>query len=226
MKVAAQEATEWQRKISIGYSDAGGNTEKSSGSVDLMINRKSPDDELTIKANGYIGRTDKKTDAKKFYGMGRYANSFGESKKWYRFGKVEGSQDKFANIDYRITPSYGLGYWFADQDDFKAKAEMAVGYEFTSYSDTTDDEGEAVLVPSGYLEKKLIGDLRFSQEVTVYPSLEEISEYRLHLETSLTNPINDQMSWKVSLLDDYDSAPKGDVKNNDYRLISAIDISF
>jgi len=67
--------------------------------------------------------------------MGRYAYSFSEEMKWYHFYKIEGSQDRFANVDSRITPSSGLGYWFSDEDDYKAMVESALGYEHTSYVD-------------------------------------------------------------------------------------------
>ena len=220
------DAPHWQRKASIGYSQTSGNTEASQGSVELSFNRKTGDDEWTGQFKAYLSTSNEKMDAKKFYGMGRYAYSFSRDLKWYNFYKLEADQDHFANIDYRFIPSTGIGYWFSDEEDWKFMAEGALGFEHTNYRDATDSDNEAILIPRGFLEKKLIGSLKFSEDITLYPSISEGGDYRLHSETALINPINDKTSWKVSFIDDYNSSPSGTTKKNDFRLISSIDYVF
>ncbi len=130
------------------------------------------------------------------------------------------------NVDSRITPSSGLGYWFSDEDDYKAMVELALGYEHTSYVDGASDDDEMILIPRGYLEKVLVGNLRLTEDLTLYPSLNEGGEFRLRSQTSLVNPINDRLSWRVSYIDDYDSNPTGGAQKNDYRVVSALDYNF
>ena len=105
-------------------------------------------------------------------------------------------------------------------------AEGAIGFEHTNYRDGTESDNGAVLIPRGFLEKKLIGNLQFSEDITLYPSLSEGSEYRLHSETAFINPISDQVAWKFSIINDYNSSPSGNTKKNDFRLISSFDYSF
>jgi len=216
----------WQRKASVGYSQTRGNTEASQGSVELSVNRKTGDDEWTGQFKAYISTSNEKMDAKKFYGMGRYAFSFSHDLKWYNFYKVEADQDHFANIDYRLIPSTGIGYWFSDEEDWKLMTEGAIGFEHTNYRDATDNDNAAILIPRGFLEAKLIGNLKFSEDITLYPSISEGGEYRLHSETALINPINEKASWKVSFIDDFNSNPSGNTKKNDFRLISSVDYAF
>ena len=151
-----QEATRWKGTVSLGYSDTGGNTDKSQGSFDVNASRKTDSDEWTAKYSASIASSNNKTDARKFYGMGRYAYSFSEEMKWYHFYKLEGSQDRFANVDARVTPSSGLGYWFSDEEDYKAMAELALGFEHTSYVDGSSDDDEVILIPRGYLGRKCL----------------------------------------------------------------------
>ena len=224
-EAAEEPETKWSRTASIGYTQSGGNTEKSQFNAAIKLNRKTDDDEATLKWTGFYASSNEVTDAKKFYGMARYARSFGDLKKWYHFARLEADQDIFSNIKYRITPSYGLGYWFADDDDFKAMLEGALGYTHTKYR-TSGSDGEMALIPRAYLEKLIWGNLRLSEDVTLYPSLEDTGEFRLHSETSLISPITERLSWKVSFIDDYDSDPQGASENNDYRLITGIDITF
>ena len=164
-------------------------------------------------------------DAQRWNLMSRYAFSFGEMK-WYNFYKAEANHDRFANIDYRIIPSSGVGYWFSDAEDFKAMAELGLGLEYTNYRDATKDETEAVLIPRGFLQKRLWGQSRISEDLTLYPSLEDMGEYRLHSATVFSNPINDALSLELSLINDYDSDPPANIKKHDMRLISSLVYSF
>ena len=68
-------------------------------------------------------------DTQNWYGMLRYAFSFWE-RRWYNFYRLEADHDRFANIDYRIVPSCGIGYWFSDKEDYKAMAELAAQYGY------------------------------------------------------------------------------------------------
>ncbi len=224
--VPAKEKSAWLRKVLLGYSQSGGNTQKSQMNLNFTASKKTDHDEWSFKYDAFYSSADKKMDAKKFYGMGRYAFSFGDEMKWYDFYKIEGEQDRFANVDYRVIPSTGVGYWFSDEEDWKLMAECAVGYEYTNYRDNTKSTGEAVLIPRAFLEKKFANNLVVSQDVTLYPSLKDTGDYRLHSETSLTSPISETLSLKFSFIDDFDSNPGGDTKKNDYRLVSGLEYQF
>ena len=216
----------WQRKISMGYNKSSGNTQNNQVSTHLYANRKTGHDEFTMKGEAYYSSSNKRMDSQKWYGMGRYAFSFGENKKWYNFYKLEFDHDRFANIDYRIIPSIGKGYWFSDEPDWKAMTEVGLGLEHIEFRDDTKDSDEVVLIPRAFFEKKLFGDSLVSQDLTLYPSLGDMGEFRLHSETKLTNPINDRLSLSLSLIDDYNANPPQGTKKNDIQIISALTYSF
>lgn len=221
----AESDAEWMRRVSAGFSTSGGNTEKGSANAELFVSRKTEDDEGVFKVTSHLGSSEGKLDSKKFYGLFRYDNKFGPERRWYQFGKLEGTQDVFANINYRITPGYGVGRWFYDEADFKLKAETALGYQYTDYRDSTKDEGDVVLIPRAYLEKQLLENLRLTEDITLYPSLEG-GAFRLRSETNLVSKINDRMSWKFGFVDDYDSDAAPGTKKNDYVLTAGIDYNF
>ncbi|KPK97119.1 MAG: hypothetical protein AMJ95_10755 [Omnitrophica WOR_2 bacterium SM23_72] len=220
-----KEAYPWSREFSIGYDKSSGNTENSHLSVNLIGNKKTDTDEFTVKADVFYSSANKKMDAQKWYGMVRYAYSFW-GKKWYNFYKFESDHDRFANIDYRIIPSLGLGYWFDDTPTWKAMAEVGVGLEHTRFRDNTKDSNEPILIPRAFFEKTLFGSSRISQDIVFYPSLKETGEYRMHSETALINPINEKLSLRLSFIDDYNSDAAGDTKKNDTRFISSLAYSF
>lgn len=221
-----EKKAEWSRSVTLGYSRSGGNTVESEASGALAVTRKTDDDEWNFRASALYGSGDRKMDEQKYYGMLRYGWSFGQDKEWYDFVKLEADHDRFANIDYRFVPTAGIGYWFADEDQWKLKAEVGTGWEYTSYRDGTTSGSDVVLVPRGYVKKLLIGDLWLEEDLTAYLVVDDYDRYRLRSETSLIQKISEQLSWKLSFVDDYNANPGGNAKKNDYRLISSVEYAF
>jgi putative salt-induced outer membrane protein YdiY len=221
-----EKKVEWGRKISIGYSKFGGNTIKSQANGELSVNRKTDDNELTFRATAFYSSADKKMDAQKYYGLVRYAFSLGDKKQWYNFYKLEADHDRFSNIDYRLIPALGVGRWLVDQGDWKRKAEMAGGFEYAEYRDGRDSSTNFMAVPRGYMKKLLMKNLWFEQDLTFYLTVDDLEQYRLRSESSLIHRLSEKLSWKLSVVNDYNSDPGGDSKKNDYRLIYEIDYSF
>ncbi|MGB3241537.1 MAG: DUF481 domain-containing protein, partial [Candidatus Omnitrophota bacterium] len=120
----------WTREISAGYNFSRGNVKTEEIYANVFVNRNIKHvDEVTGKANIYYSESDREMNAQRWYGLGRYAYSFGKSKKWYNFYRVEADHNRFANIDYRIIPATGVGYWIFEEPDTKLLAELGVGWE-------------------------------------------------------------------------------------------------
>lgn len=215
----------WERELSIGYNKSSGNTDTSQSLTSFYANRKTDHDEFTIKGDTLYSSSDKKMDTQKWSGMVRYAFSFWE-RKWYNFYKLESGHDRFANVDYRIIPSIGMGYWFSDEPDWKAMIELGSGLEHTDFRGDTEDSDEAILIPRVFFERRLFGESRIKQDIYLYPSLGDAGEFRLHSETIFKNPIDDKFSLSISLVDDYDSEPANNARKNDVRFMSSLAYSF
>lgn len=215
----------WKREIAAGYNRSSGNTEIDKLSVNIFANRKTEDNEFTIKGDGLLSSSDKKMDAQKWYGMLRYAYSFWK-RKWYNFYKLEGDHDRFAQIDYRIIPSTGIGYWFSDRPEWRAMVEVGIGWEHTNFRSAEDNKDEAVLIPRMMIEKQLFPGLCISEDLIVYPLLTDIGEFRLRSETAITSRINDALSFRLSFVDEYNSDPPDGAKKNDAQMTSSLLYSF
>lgn len=217
----------WQREISLGYNESSGNTKVSQLSMSVLVNRKIEQvNEFNLKGDAYYSSSNERMDAQKWYGMARYAVNFGADKKWYNFYKFESDHDKFANIDYRIIPAAGVGYWFYALQKLKAMAELGLGLEHTVYRDRTEDSDEIVLVPRAFFEKELFNNSKISQDMLLYPTIDDFSIFRLRSETTLATSLSEKLTLRLSLIDDYNSNPSGSAKKNDFRLISSLAYSF
>lgn len=216
----------WENKLSAGYSTTNGNTKNSHANISLDTQYNKGRDLWKIKTRYDYGSDKGRMNVQKFYSKAQNDYRLGENSKWFNTRSVEVAHDKFSKYDYRLLPTLGIGYWFWEGDDSKAEFDTGLGYEYTNYNDSTKATGNFVLVPHAYLDKVLIGKLKFAQDITMYPSLDTISDYRLRSESSLVNPLNDVLSWKLSLIDEYNSSPKGGAKKNDTTLMTSIEYAF
>ena len=219
-------AAEWLRKLSLGYQHSGGNTRRTSGRLGVQLNRKTEMDEWTARTSLYYSSSENKMDAQKSYGFLRYAHFFSEKRIWYHFYKLEIDHDRFANIDYRLLPLTGLGYWFSDASNNKLIGELAAGYELTSYRDGSPSSDQAVLTPHIIYQKQLFKGFRFEADSVMYFPFESFEQYRLRSEHSFVHALTEKISWRISLIDEFNAAAEGDAKKNDYRVVYTLEYGF
>ncbi len=219
-----EDSVHTERRVSIGFDRRKGNTDSSSLNGELFWNRKGGSWEKTVRAQIYYSESDGEMDDRKVYFMARSGYSFGHNLAWYWFGKIEEEHDRFADVKLRSIPSAGIGYWFSGDFPTKAMVEASLGWQITDYYESDDDD-VLVCVVSGLIEHKFRTGVVARQLLTIYPSLEE-GEYRLRSESSLTLPMRENLSIRLSLLDEYSSDPGRGRKKSDVRFISSLEWSF
>ena len=224
----AQEAAAapWKRDITLGYNQSNGNTDNAqlnfAGSITRTFENAS---ELSSALEIYYAETDNKMDTQKWTSLTRYAYEFGSERRWFNSFQLGVSHDYFADIDYRILPAVGVGYWFEKTDDFKLMSEGSLGYEFTEYRSDIDSDGEPVIILHGFVEKRVLDNARVSEDLSLIPSLDS-GDYRVTSESKFTNPIAENLDLQVKYIVDYDSNPAADKKKTDTRFITAIHYAF
>lgn len=216
-------AVVWKKDMAVGYTQSGGDTQKKLWNFDTMIDRKSPINEESMKLDSLYSSTDGKMDGRKFYGNLRYASNFGSNLKWHTYYGMEGNQDYFEDIYYRLNPTAGAGYWFSNTNNLKIDTELGLGYQYTDYRlDTSPNGGDPVLVPRFCLDKRIIGTLHLTEEWEDYPSVEYSADFRIRSETDLINQINPQWSYKISYVNDFNSVPAVGFKKDDYTWVTSL----
>lgn len=222
-----QEPSPWKREAELGYAMTKGNTNTEQLTGKVKGERKRELDLLTLQADSLYSSTKKKMDAQKYGGAARYERDLAEDSLWYQSYAVDLLHDRFANIQWRGTPSAGVGYRWADTEDWKLKTELGAGWEHTEYRDNTDTRDEATLIPRLVAQKRLFEKATLSQELTSWHPLGSRSgEYRLKSETALTNPLSEKLSLRFSVIDEYNSDPTGASEKNDLRITSGLVAAF
>lgn len=217
----------WTRQIEGSLLLKSGNTvAKGFGGKFVVSRKREKIDEWTLQGRGTYASEDNKMSTQTYYGLLRYAWSFGEAKEWYQFNKIEADHDYFANIRVRYTPAAGLGYWFFDQEHLKGLLEGGLGVQRTDFRDEKSDTTELLVSSRAYFEWLIHEKFSLSQEFLFYPYLTELGEYRLRSETSLKIPLYTGLSFRTGLVEEYQSNPGGNTLKNDIRLESSLAYTF
>lgn len=215
----------WSGDAALGYNLAAGNTRTSLADLKISAARKTDQDELDLKTEDSYASSDSKMSSQKYYGLAQYSQKYGARNQWYRYVKQEADHDRFANINYRLIPSAGVGYHFFDEPDWKLQLEAGVGLQYTHFRDDTKDATQLIVDPRLYVERT-IHKLKLSEDLTVYPALTGADGVRLHSESAAQYPISTRWSGRLSLIDDYNSKPAASAKTNDVDLVSSLAYSF
>lgn len=216
----------WEVDAKAGYAFSRGNFDDQSIASGLFIHRKTGYDEWTHRLFLNYSERDGEVDDQRYGGLLRYAFSFGRRLAWYNFYKAEGDHDRAANVDRRLVPSTGVGYWFSDLPTWKAMVELGVGWERVRFRDKTEDRSDLVLVPRFYLEKNVGEDLTLSEDFIAWSRLTGGGETRFRSETKFTDPLFAKLSLEIQLVNEYNSDPAGEAEKNDLRLLSSLVYSF
>lgn len=214
----------WEGKLTLGFNKANGNTNKTTFSSGAEIKRLLKDKELTFGGEALYSSSEDKMDAQKWMARTRYAYDFGKNKRWFNSYQFSVEHDKFADINYRLLPQAGVGYWLSKTDDLKASLEGSLGYQITDYNNGEDTE-EAVAIVRAFVDKRLIEKSRISEDFSVIPSLEG-NGMRIKSITTFTNPISDQLDFLVKYTVDHNTEPPVDTKKTDTLLLAGITYTF
>lgn len=215
----------WKGDVTAGFSQSNGNTDKAALNLSGSATRMFEEDELLFKGEMYYSSSEDRMDDQKWSILTKYTNNWQDNDRWFNSYQVLVDHDYFADIDYRITPAAGLGYWLIKESDIKWNVDGSLGYEMTRYRSATKDKNTLVGVGHSYFEKKVFDKATFSEDLTVIPSLQG-DGYRLKSETGLTNPLTESMDLSLKYILDYDdNAPSGK-KKTDTRIVAGVKYSF
>jgi len=208
-----------ERKFSLGGKISGGNTQSQSLNLDFVLNRNLVYKyELTVK--GELNRGSSAGTLTTFNGKttARLAHSI--TRRVYNFYRLDAQHDQFQDINLRLIPTIGIGYWFVNKKEFQAKAETAIGYQ-KQYLIGQGDNDMAIL--------RLSYDLLlwgvFTNDLDVYISASNLNDYRATNTAELKHKINSHYALKAKYKHEYDNMPASGVKENDSVFTTSIEYS-
>ena len=227
MFTATTASAQWKSNVFVGYNSSSGNTDKGQASLTAKTEKKWDNQKLMGKFYMFYSQSDNRMDGQKWEAVTEYAFDFGEEDKWFNTYKLRVDHDRFADIDYRILPSAGVGYHFAREEDWTWNADASLGYEITEYRSGATNQDDTVAVILGtFLKKKVLENAFISEDLSVIPGLQSNAGVRVKSETAFTNPLSENLDFEIKYLVDYDSEPAAGKTSTDKQIIAGVKYSF
>jgi putative salt-induced outer membrane protein YdiY len=164
------------------------------------------------------------TTANELRGFLRHEYRF--APRWFVFGSADAEYDEVEKLSFRTVPKAGIGYriietesaWLAVDAGGAYVWERFFGGDINQYPGLTFGTESDWKLPFAGAVWHTRGDYT--------PSLENFNDYILRGETSLVLPVWKAISFKVSLVDVYDSTPADDADYNSLSTLAGLSYGF
>lgn len=217
----------WSGDVSVGYTMTGGNTKKASGSFGASALKKFDSSQFLLKGNLFYSESDKRMDGQKWDALAKFSHDFGQDENWFSFTQVYVDHDYFSDIDYRITPSSGLGYHIAKSEEWMWDVDAGLGYRITRHrvNEAADDEALTAIMHT-FAKKQIFEKAFISEDLTVYPGLKSDSGVLLRSESAFVNSLTETMDLELKYVIDYNSEPAAGKKKTDTQFTAGLKYKF
>lgn len=213
---------QWETLASAGLTLTKGNSDTMLANLGVTTTKKWTANEIGLGASMTYGEVSGVQNVNNYNGNAQYNRLFSE--RLYGGLKLNATKDDIANIDYRLTLSPLLGYYFLKEPATQLSAEVGPSYVIEKLGATS--RSYAGLRLGERFEHKFSDRAKLWQTAEFIPQVDQFSQYLINVELGVDSTITKQVSLRAVLQDNYNSKPAVGRKANDLRLITGIAYKF
>ena len=222
LSAAAETTTPWDITGALGFTLTRGNSDTMTLTVGADAKREWAHWKLTMKLGILYAESDDVQTASEWIFLERLERKLSERATIFQDLLLE--HDEEEELRYRIQLTFGYNRRLVKNETFELWGNVGAGVLHESFFDEDETEGIAQLGINFVWQ--ITKQLKYTQVITLYPSLSESGEYRLYWESVFTTPISDRFDLRFMILDRYDSNPQPGVEKNDLTIAIALAIKF
>jgi putative salt-induced outer membrane protein YdiY len=212
----------WETTAAIGLTLTRGNSKTLLVTGNVLSEKKWDRNEVRLGADAAYGEDNDTKNTESIHGFGQYNRLFTE--RFYGYGRLDVLHDAIADVDYRITFSPGVGYYFIKNASTSFSGELGPGYIYEKQGD--DTHSYFTLRIAERFEHKLNDRVKLWESVEYLPQVDRFENYIINAEAGIDTSITKKLSLRVFALDTYHSEPAPDREENDLKLVAAVAYKF
>jgi putative salt-induced outer membrane protein YdiY len=218
----APEEPKWKRSAGLGATLTGGNSDTVLVTANINATKKWTQNEILLGATAAYGEVDNQKNADNLAGFAQYNRLFNE--RLYGYGRVDGLHDAIADVDYRFTVGPGAGYYFIKNPKMSLSAEAGPSFVYEKVGG--EERGYVALRIGEKFEYQINERARVWQTLEFLPQVDDFENFIINAEVGVESKLTDALSLRVFVQDTYDNQPAPGRKENDVKLVSAINYTF
>ena len=227
--IRAEDSKGWESSAGVNVSVNKGNSDTLLAGANFLTLRKWGKNELTGGLDAVYGDnrdllTGQRMTTAQNYGAFLQYNRL-VSERWYFLGRGDGRQDKVADINYRVTLSPGVGYYFIQREKTKLSAEAGPGVVFEEFEG--GPSSAYFTLRFGEKFSHAFNDkVRLLQQADITPKVDEWTDYVFNMQATLEADLTAKLSTRLTVQDTYRSHPAPGRRENDLRVLAGVAYKF
>lgn len=233
----AEAKSGWDTSAALGLTLTRGNSDTLLFTGNIITGKKWDQHEVALGADATYGeskvtedrvppatgtREVTKKNAEALHGFGQYNRLFTE--RAYGFVRLDALHDAVARVEYRLTLSPGIGYYFIKKEDTRLSGEVGPGL-------VHEKQGGEV---STYLtlrlaerfDHKLSDRAKLWQSLEILPQVDDYENCIINFEIGLESALTEKLSLRTYIQNSYDNQPADGRDRNDFKLVTALAYKF
>lgn len=221
----------WETSAGLSATLTAGNSESLTFGANALMQYKAEKNEARISAEAGYGEArpagdpdaDPERNTAYVKGAAHYNRLLNERLFYYAHADV--LHDDISDVQYRLTLSPGIGYYFIKEANLTLSGEVGPGYVFERVANDNNDY--ATLRVSERLEYKISESARLWQMAEYLPEVTRWADnYIINFEVGVAAALTKKLELRVVAYDTYDPEPAAGRKENDFKLMAGINYKF
>ena len=156
---------------------------------------------------------------------GSVKSDYDLTRRLYVYNLAGAGYDEIRRIELRYETGPGLGYHLVRRTNLVFKVETGVNYQAQYFDDETGTE-KFFFRFAEEVSWKITPKLTFDEKFEFFPQVEDFSTYRFRFESNLRYALLNNLSFAVTVIDQYESDPAEGIPPNDLQVRSTIGVKF
>lgn len=226
-RAEAPAAPKWTTSLNLGLNANRGNSKTTAANGSIVSERKGDAHEISLGIEGNYGQSEEtqadgskemKTTVQNEKGYAKYRYLFTDRDYAYMNGEL--SQDKIADIKYRLIVGPGLGRYFIKSDKNTLGVEAGISWIKDKVGEVEGDR--FALRAAEKYEWKISETAKIWQNVEYLPALDDFSNYLVNGEVGVEAAMNSKLSLRFVAQDHYNNKPSPDKEKNDFIVTAGL----
>ncbi len=169
------------------------------------------------------GRTDGLISANRMDGSMK--TDFDLGKRFYLYNLAGAGYDEIRRIDLRYEAGPGLGFHLLKGASYALNTELGANYQVQRNMDRTETELFFYRVAEDFTWRPH-PRITLDEKFEFFPRVEDVREFRFRFEGNIRYWLFSNLSFNVTVLDQYDTLPARTVTRNDLQIRSSVGVKF
>jgi putative salt-induced outer membrane protein YdiY len=226
----AKPQPKWTGSISGAVTSTHGNTKADSVAASVSVLRRSDKDRTTAGADygrsEQRGPTTHQDETTEDWWRARAQYDYFFTKKFFGFINARYERDAIADLDRRIVVGGGAGYQWIETDKTSFSTNLGLASVYEKFDNVPSSNSEISLQLGYSFEKRFNEKLRFIQDLTYFPSLEQFSDYFLTSTAELRASLTKSMFANFKVIFSYDESPAPGQGSTDVKYLLGVGVNF